>query len=246
MKQALFALCAMAFAVPAIHASIIVLGDGPFGTLTDAQLDVPQNPNSDAVSLMLASDHYAQAFTFTVTGATGTGFLEFFGYLSANSFNGSATSEYMSSWSQITSPYGITTASWEPQGSTPISFGFVGGPQVGVNFTFGVPQSFSLTADSYTSYQFYPMVPGVPPYLAGATLDSSVFLDSTMAVYSYNQNVLLQDATVVFGVPEPSSVMLLGSGLLILVILFQISRGRSPQQLVAETPAIQRPHPPAL
>jgi hypothetical protein len=228
MKNALFALGVMAIAMPGIHASIIVLGQGPFGTLTDAHLDVPKNPNSDPVSLMVASGHYAQGFTVTVTGATGSGFLEFSGLLSANSFDGSASSEYMSSWSQITSPYGIATTPWAPQGSTPTSFGF-GGPEVGVNFTFGVPQSFILTADSYASYQFYPMIPGVPPYLAGAALDSSVILDRQMVVYSYDQNTFLQDATVVIGVPESSSVMLLGSGLLILFILFQIScRGKPP------------------
>jgi hypothetical protein len=221
MKKALFALCVMAIAMPAVQASIIVLGQGPFGTLIDAHLDVPQNPNSDPVSLMIASSHYAQGFTVTVTGATGTGFLEFSGILSANSFNGSATSEYMSSWSQITSPSGIATTPWAPQGSTPVFFGFVG-PQVGVNFTFGVPLQFTLTADAYASYQFYPMVPGVPPYLAGAALDSSVILDPRMAVYSYNQDAFLQDGTVTFGVPEPSSVMLLGSGLLILFILFKM------------------------
>jgi hypothetical protein len=223
MKKALFALGVMAFAVPASQASIIVLGEGPFGMLTDAHLDVPQNPNSDPVSLMVAYGHYAQGFTVTVTGDTGSGFLEFSGILSANSFNGSASSEYMSSWSQITSPYGIATTPWAPQGSTPVSFGF-GGPEVGVNFTFGVPQSFILTADSYASYQFYPMIPGVPPYLAGAPLDSSVILDRRMAVYSYDQNAFLQDATVVIGVPEPSSVMLLVSGLLILFILFKLRK----------------------
>jgi hypothetical protein len=221
MKKALFALCLMAIAMPAVQASIIVLGQGPFGTLIDAHLDVPQNPNSDPVSLMIASGHYSQGFTVIVSGATGSGFLEFSGILSANSFNGSASGEYMSSWSQITSPYGIATTPWTPQGSTPISFGF-GGPGVGVNFTFGVPQSFTLTADAYASYQFYPMIPGVPPYLAGAALDSSVFLDRRMAVYSYDQSSFLQDATVVIGVPEPSSVMLLGSGLLILFILFKM------------------------
>jgi hypothetical protein len=228
MKNALFALGVMAIAMPGIHASIIVLGQGPFGALTDAHLDVPQNPNSEPVSLMVASGHYAQGFTVTVTGATGSGFLEFTGLLSANSFDGSASSEYMSSWSQITSPYGIVTTPWAPQGSTPTSFG-LGGPAVGVNFTFGVPQSFILTADSYASYQFYPMIPGVPPYLAGDALDSSVILDRQMAVYSYDQNTFLQDATVVIGVPESSSVVLLGSGLLILFILFQISRrGKRP------------------
>jgi hypothetical protein len=231
MKQALFAVGVMALAVPAIQASIIVLGEGPFGTLIDAHLDVPQNPNSDPVSQMVAYRHYAQGFTLTVTGATGRGFLEFSGYLFANSFNGSASSEYMSSWSQIASSYGIATTPWAPQGSTPISFGF-GGPEVGVHFTFGVPQTFTFIADSYVSYQFYPMIPGVPPYLAGAALDSSVFLDRRMGVYSYNQNALLQDATVVFGVPEPSNVMLPAGGLVILFVLFrlQVSRRRSLEQ----------------
>ena len=227
MKKALFALCVMAISMPGIRASIIVLGQGPFGTLIDAHLDVPQNPNSDPVSLMVASGHYAQGFTVTVTGASGLGFLEFSGLLSANSFNGSASSEYMSSWSQITPPYRIATTPWEPQGSTPVSFG-LGGPGVGVDFTFGVPQSFTLTADAYASYQFYPMVPGVPPYLVGAALDSSVILDPRMAVFSYNQDAFLQDGTVIFAVPEPSSVMLLGSGLLILFFLFRISRRGKP------------------
>ena len=190
MKQALLAVGVMALAVPTIQASIIVLGDGPFGVLIDAHLDVPQNPNSDPVSQMVAYRHYAQGFTVTVTGATGRGFLEFSGYLFANNFNGSASSEYMSSWSQIASSYGVATTSWAPQGSTPIFFGF-GGPEVGVDFTFGVPQSFTLIADAYVSYQFYPMIPGVPPYLAGAALDSSVFLDRRMGVYSYDQNALL-------------------------------------------------------
>jgi hypothetical protein len=198
--------------------------------LIDAHVDVPQNPNSDPVSPMVAYRHYTQGFTVTVTGATGRGFLEFSGFLFAKSFNGSASSEYMSSWSQIASSYsyGVATTSWAPQGSTPIFFGF-GGPEVGVDFTFGVPQSFTLIADSYVSYQFYPMIPGVPPYLAGAALDSSVFLDRRVGVYSYNQNALLQDATVVFGVPEPSSVLLLAGGLFILFVLFQfqISRRRS-------------------
>jgi hypothetical protein len=218
MKKALIAVCVMAIAMPCSHASIIVLGQGPFGILTDSHLDVPRNPDSDPVSLMVASGHYAQGFTVTVTGATGTGFLEFSGLLSANSFNGSVSGEYMSSWSQITAPYGIATTPWAPQGSTPISFGF-GGPEVGVNFTFGVPQSFTLIADSYASYQFYPMIPGVPPYLAGAALDSSVILDRRMAVYSYDQNTFLQDATVVIGVPEPSTAMLLAIGLLILFLM---------------------------
>jgi hypothetical protein len=225
MKQALFAVGVMALAVPVIQASIIVLGDGPFGMLIDAHLDVPQNPNSDPVSQMLAYRHYTEGFTVTVTGATGRGFLEFSGYLFANSSNGSASSEYMSSWSQIASSYGIATTPWAPQGGTPISFGF-GGPEVGVDFTFGVPQSFTLIADSYVSYQFYPLIPGVPPYLAGTALDSSVFLDRQMAVYSYNQNGFLQDATVVIGVPEPSSVMLLASGLLILFVIFRFQRSR--------------------
>src|ERR1700682_6212648 len=176
MKNALFAVCAMALVVPTIQASIIVLGEGPFGMLIDAHLDVPQNPNSDPVSQMVAYRHYREGFTVTVTGATGRGFLEFCGYLFANSFNGSASSEYMSSWSQITSPYGAATTPWSPQGSTPISFGFAG-PLVGLDFTFGVPQSFTLIAASYSSYEFYPMIPGVPPYLAGAALDASVYLD---------------------------------------------------------------------
>jgi hypothetical protein len=227
MKNALFAVCVMVCGAPTIQASIIVLGEGPFGTLIDAHLDVPQNPNGDPVSEMVAYGHYAQEFTITVTGATGRGFLEFSGYLSANSFNGSASSEYMSSWSQITSPYGIASTPWEPQGSTPVSFGF-GGPPVGVDFTFGVPRSFSLIADAYTSYQFYPMIPGVPPYLAGAELDSSVFLDRRMTVYSYNQDGFLEDGAVIFGVPEPSSVMLLGSGLFILFVILGISRRGKP------------------
>ena len=88
MKRALFALSAMAIALPAVQASIIVLGQVPFGMLTDAHLDVPQNPNSVPVSLMVASAHYTQGFTVTVTGAAGSGFLEFSGLLSANSFNG--------------------------------------------------------------------------------------------------------------------------------------------------------------
>jgi hypothetical protein len=225
MKKALFALCVMALAAPAVQASIIVLGQGPFGMLIDAHLDVPQNPHGDPVSPMVVYRHYSQQLTVTVTGATGQGFLEFFGYLFANSFNGSASGEYMSSWSQIASPYGAATTPWQPQGSTPTSFGF-GGPLVGVNFTFDIPQSFTLTADSYTSYQFYPIIPGVPPYLAGAALDSSVFLDRRLGVYSYNQNGFLQDATVVIGVPEPSSVMLLASGLLILFVIFRFQRSR--------------------
>ncbi len=231
MKQALFAVGVMALVVPVIQASIIVLGEGPFGMLIDVHLDVPQNPNSEPVSQMVAYRHYAHEFTVTVTGATGPGFLEFSGYLFANSFNGSASSEYMSSWSQVTSTYGIATTPWAPQGSTPIFFGF-GGPEVGVDFTFGVPQSFTLIADSYVSYQFYPMLPGVPPYLAGAALDSSVFLDRRMGVYSYNQNAHLQDATVVFGVPEPGSMMLLAGGLCILSVLlqFQISHRRSQEK----------------
>ncbi len=120
---------------------------------------------------------------------------------------------------------------WAPQGGTPISFGF-GGPEVGVDFTFGVPQSFTLIADSYVSYQFYPLIAGVPPYLAGTALDSSVFLDSRVGVYSYNQNALLQDATVIFGVPEPGSMILLAGGLCILSVLlqFQISRRRSQEE----------------
>ena len=218
MKKALFALCIMALAAPAVQASVIVLGEGPFGMLIDAHLDVPQNPQSDPVSPMVVYRHYSQQLTVTITGAAGPGFLEFFGYLFANSFNGSASGEYMNSWSRIASPYGAAATPWEPQGSAPTSFGF-GGPEVGVNFTFGVPQSFTLTADSYASYQFDPTIRGVPPYLAGAALDSSVFLDRRMAVYSYNQNAFLQDATVVISVPEPSSVMLFTGGLLILLFL---------------------------
>jgi hypothetical protein len=231
MKQALFAVGVMALDVPVIQASIIVLGDGPFGMLMDAHLDVPQNPNSNPVSQMVAYRHYTEGFTVTVTGATGRGFLEFSGYLFADSFNGSASSEYMGSWYQIASSYGIATTPWAPQGSTPIFFGF-GGPEVGVDFTFGVPQSFTLIANSYVSYQFYPLIAGVPPYLAGTALDSSVFLDTRVGVYSYNQNALLQDATVIFGVPEPGSMILLAGGLCILSVLlqFQISRRRSQEK----------------
>ena len=62
MKQALFAVGVMAIAVPAIQASIIVLGDGPFGMLIDAHLDVPQNPNSNPVSQMVAYRHYTDDY----------------------------------------------------------------------------------------------------------------------------------------------------------------------------------------
>ena len=238
MKKALFALWVMAIAPPPTQASIIVSGNGPFGLLTDAHLELPQNPNSDPVPLMVSSGHYAQAFTVTVSGATGAGFLEFSGLVFANSFSGSTSGEYMTAWSQISSPSAIVTTPWQPQGGSPVFFGF-GGRQVGVNFTFGVPLAFTLTADSYASYQFYPMVPGVPPYLSGAALDSSVIMDSQMAVYSYDQNALVQDGSVTFGVPEAGSLMLLGIGLVVLFIILELRKSalrRAAQSLTEPRP----------
>jgi hypothetical protein len=57
------------------------------------------------------------------------------------------------------------------------------------------------------------------PIFAGESVFASASLGPPTAVYSYSQNGLLSDATIVFTTPEPAALTLAVGGVLVLAFL---------------------------
>ena len=209
-------------------AGMIVSGSGPMGMLADASISIPLNPNSDPVPAIRDSSDGSWSGMVTVFGGTGQGYLYFDMIANAESFSGSPTSEYMDSYSSATSSAGsVFSQPWLPEGSTPTDCEFCA-----VRFTFGVPQEIDFSAHAYVSYSFYPMVPGIPPYLAGDTIRASVQIGVREVAtagpppYFLAQFDPTQSYSVVFGtidppdpVPEPESVWSAAAGLVTVLLV---------------------------
>ena len=152
-----------------LSANLLISGNGPMGIMADARINIPLDPHNDPIAPMRDSSDRSWSGTVTVFGGTGDGYLYFAMETFAESFSGSPSSEYMDSYASITSSAGsVSSQPWLRQGSTPADCQFCA-----IKFTFGIPQQVVFSAHAYVSYDFYPMVPGVPPYLAGATIRSS-------------------------------------------------------------------------
>jgi hypothetical protein len=149
-----------------MNASLIVSGNAP-GMLAMADLTIPANPNAQVVPMMRMESQGSWSGSITVDGSSGDGFLEFDVEAMATSFNGSPSSEYMQSWSSVTAPFQVSSPGWMPQGSTPANC------YCYLPFTFGQPKHVTFTGSAYSSYTFFPMIAGVPPYLAGGTIHSA-------------------------------------------------------------------------
>jgi hypothetical protein len=151
-----------------LNAGLIVSGNAP-GMLAQASLAIPADPNMQPIPEMRDRVSGSWSGTVTVLGGSGSGFLYFNMMAFGESFGGSPSSEYMDSYAGITSTVGsVASQPWPPQGSTPASCQFCG-----LNFTYGVPQPLEFNAYAYVSYTFYPMLPNVPPRLAGAGIGAA-------------------------------------------------------------------------
>jgi hypothetical protein len=194
-------------------ASVLVLGDSPLGMIADATLAIPPDPASAPVPMMRQSGQGSWSGTLTVEGGSGPGYLEFYVDTMATSFNGSPSSEYMESYSALTSPFPVYSQPWNPQGSTNTDC------YCYLPFTFDVPQRIAFSGYAYSSYVFGPMVPGVPPYLAGDLIWSWASV-GIMGAWDMSRQNFFQGASVVFtedsSVPEPKSVWFGMSGLLVM------------------------------
>jgi hypothetical protein len=219
-----------------LSASMLISGDNPLGMLADATMAIPPNPNGDPVPMMRKSAQSSWSGTMTVEGGTGSGFLEFEVEAMATSFSGSWSSEYMQSYSALTAPFQVYSPGWLPQGST------AAGCYCYLPFTFGVPQRVTFSGDAYSSYEFYPTIPGVPPYLAGNTIRSYTSL-GIMGVDDSHFQPLFQGVNAVFSqdssVPEPRSVWFVATGLLALLLLRARRLKNSTEPVVSLSPQVR-------
>jgi hypothetical protein len=200
-----------------LSAGILVVGDSPLGMLADATLAIPPDPGNAPVPMMSKSAQGSWSGTMMVEGGSGLGYLEFYVDAMATSFSGSPSSEYMQSYSALTAPFPVYSRAWFPQGSTNTDC------YCYLPFTFDVPQRITFSGYAYSSYVFGPMLPGVPPYLAGDLIWSWTSV-GIMGATDINHQNFSQEVSVLFSsdvsVPEPESRWFGAIGIMIgLVIL---------------------------
>src|SRR5579863_4313471 len=89
-------------------ASPTIVGNGPFGLLAEATIDIPPDPDNTPIGPLMDYSSYSQTFMIDITGGTGAGYMFFDIYELADNFAGSL-SESMQSYSGISSPFDFTT-----------------------------------------------------------------------------------------------------------------------------------------
>jgi hypothetical protein len=197
-----------------LNAGLIVSGNAP-GMLAQASIAIPVDPNMQPIPEMRERVSGSWSGTVTVLGGSGSGFLYFNMIAFGESFGGSPSSEYMDSYAGITSTVGsVASQPWLPQGSTPASCEFCG-----LNFTYGVPQPLEFNAYASVSYSFYPMLPNVPPRLAGYGIGAAAsvgpgWIAGADPGRNFNVVFIIDAADPV---PEPWSLLFVGSCLLLIV-----------------------------
>lgn len=220
MAQFKISLVLVALSAYSASAATIVNGTLP-DFLTYASVTVPSNPNEAFVPLIISKQTYDQAFTFTVSGATGTGILLLRLSLWAVPYIGfDYPQEQMTSCSDLTISSDVLANSLYLQtfpaaldGCNPTA------PPIGFNINFGQPVTIEFKAESTAAYSFATMIPLLPPISAGYKIESWVEITGVSVLDSNLQTV--SNAVVdVQSIPEPATA----TGFAIAIALISGSR----------------------